>query len=130
MNPFAPHLLALAATGGAAGSVLRYATGIWCAQWFGVALPWGTLAVNVIGSAIIGLLGGLMLGGMPFSQEARLLLITGILGGFTTFSAFSLDFGTLFLRSPTLGAGYLALTLAGGLGAFALTFALGRAVMN
>jgi CrcB protein len=128
MNPFAPQFLALVALGGGAGSVLRYATGIWCARWFGAALPWGTLAVNVLGSGVIGLLGGLMLGGLPLSNEARLLAITGFLGGFTTFSAFSLDIGTLFLRSPALGAGYLALTLAGGLGAFALCFALGRAM--
>ena len=126
MNPFSPHLLALVAIGGAGGSLLRYATGIWCAGWFGTALPWGTLAVNVAGSAVIGLLGGLMLGGLAVSQEARVLLITGILGGFTTFSAFSLDIGTLALRSPALALGYLALTLLGGLGAFALCFALGR----
>jgi CrcB protein len=127
MSPFAPQLLALVAAGGAAGSVLRYATGIWCARWFGVALPWGTLAVNVLGSGVIGLLGGLMLGGLPLSQEARLLAITGFLGGFTTFSAFSLDLGTLALRSPAQAGLYLALTLLGGLGAFALCFALGRA---
>lgn len=127
MNPFAPQLLALVAVGGAAGSVLRYATGVWCARWFGATLPWGTLVVNVVGSGVIGLLGGLMLGGMPLSNEARLLAITGFLGGFTTFSAFSLDVGTLMLRSPALGIGYLALTLAGGLGSFALCFALGRA---
>jgi CrcB protein len=126
MNPFAPHLLALVAAGGAAGSVLRYAVGVWCAAWFGAALPWGTLAVNVLGSAAIGLLGGLMLGGMGISTEARLLAITGFLGGFTTFSAFSLDLGTLFLRDPALAGGYLALTLAGGLGAFAAAFALGH----
>jgi CrcB protein len=126
MNPFAPHLLALVAAGGAAGSVLRYAVGVWCAAWFGAALPWGTLAVNVLGSAAIGLLGGLMLGGVGISTEARLLAITGFLGGFTTFSAFSLDLGTLFLRDPALAAGYLALTLAGGLGAFAAAFALGH----
>jgi CrcB protein len=128
MNPFAPHLLALVAAGGAAGSVLRYATGIWCARWFGAALPWGTLAVNVSGSAAIGLLGGLMLGGVAIGPEARVLLITGILGGFTTFSAFSLDVGTLALRSPLLAATYVTLTLVGGLGAFALAFALGRAL--
>ncbi|MFC7552210.1 CrcB family protein [Pseudoroseomonas wenyumeiae] len=116
------------AVGGAAGSVLRYATGIWCARWFGITLPWGTLAVNVLGSGAIGLLGGLMLGGLPLSQEARLLAITGFLGGFTTFSAFSLDLGTLALRSPMQAGLYLALTLLGGLGAFALCFALGRAV--
>ncbi|MBC9177949.1 CrcB family protein [Pseudoroseomonas ludipueritiae] len=128
MNPFAPQLLALVAAGGAAGSVLRYATGIWCARWFGAALPWGTLAVNVLGSGVIGLLGGLMLGGLPLSNEAKLLAITGFLGGFTTFSAFSLDLGTLALRSPGQAGLYLALTLLGGLGAFALCFALGRAI--
>ncbi|MDB5369398.1 MAG: fluoride efflux transporter CrcB [Roseomonas sp.] len=128
MSPFAPKLLALVAVGGAAGSVLRYAVGIWCVGWFGTFVPWGTLAVNVIGSAVIGLLGGLMLGGMPFSQEARVLVITGLLGGFTTFSAFSLDVGSLFLRSPAVAAGYLALTLVGGLAAFAAAFALGRAM--
>ncbi|MBO1073842.1 fluoride efflux transporter FluC [Roseomonas marmotae] len=128
MNPFAPKLLALVAAGGAAGSLLRYAVGVWCGAWFGAALPWGTLAVNVAGSAAIGLLGGLMLGGMPLSQEARLLAMTGFLGGFTTFSAFSLDIGTLFLRHPALAAGYLGLTLVGGLAAFALAFALGRSL--
>jgi CrcB protein len=126
MNPFAPQLLALVAAGGAAGSVLRYATGIWLAGWLGTTLPWGTLAVNVVGSGVIGLLGGLMLGGMPMATEARLLVITGLLGGFTTFSAFSLDLGTLALRSPLMAGLYLAMTLLGGLGAFALCFALGR----
>ncbi|MBI0432740.1 CrcB family protein [Roseomonas sp. KE0001] len=128
MTPFAPSLLALVALGGAAGSLLRYAAGIWFARWFGVFLPWGTLAVNVAGSAVIGLLGGLMLAGVHLSPESRALVITGLLGGFTTFSAFSLDVGTLALRSPALGAGYLALTLAGGLGAFAMTFGLGHAL--
>ncbi len=123
---FSPLALALVALGGAAGSVLRYAVGIWAAAWFGTALPWGTLAVNVIGSAVIGLLGGAMLAGMPFPQEARLLAITGILGGFTTFSAFALDTGVLWERSPAAALGYLALTMALGLGAFALCFALGR----
>lgn len=123
---FSPKLLALVAAGGAAGSVLRYLAGIWCASWFGTALPWGTLAVNWLGSAVIGLLGGLMLAGGALPAEARLLLITGFLGGFTTFSAFSLDTGTLFLRSPALAAGYLALTLFGGLGLFAVFFILGR----
>lgn len=128
MNPFSPLLLSLVALGGAAGSVLRYAVGIWCAARFGTFLPWGTLAVNVIGSAVIGLLGGAMVAGMPLPQEARLLVITGILGGFTTFSAFSLDTGLLWDRSPALALGYLAMTLVLGLGAFALCFLLARRV--
>lgn len=126
MNPFAPHLLALVALGGAAGSVLRYAVGIWCLAWFGTALPWGTLAVNVLGSAMIGLLGGLMMGGMPFPQEARLLIVTGILGGFTTFSAFSLDIGLLAQRSAATALGYFLATIFLGLGAFAACFLMGR----
>ncbi|MCQ4160225.1 CrcB family protein [Roseomonas sp. GC11] len=125
-GPFSPLLLALVAAGGAAGSVLRYAVGVWCAAWFGTALPWGTLAVNVIGSAVIGLLGGAMQAGMPFPLETRLLVITGVLGGFTTFSAFSLDLGVLWQRGPAVALGYLALTLGLGLGAFALCFWLGR----
>lgn len=129
MNPFAPQFLALVAAGGAAGSLLRYATGVWCARWFGIGLPWGTLAVNVVGSGVIGLLGGLLLGGAHMSHEMRLLAITGFLGGFTTFSAFSLDLGTLAIRSPAQAGLYLALTLLGGLGTFALFFALGRAAI-
>jgi CrcB protein len=126
MSPFAPHLLALVAAGGAAGSVLRYSLGIWCLARFGTALPWGTLAVNVIGSAVIGLIGGLMASGMPMSGEARLLLITGLLGGFTTFSAFSLDLGLLAQRSLLTALVYLCATLLFGLGAFAACFWLGQ----
>ena len=126
MNPFAPHLLALIAAGGAAGSIARYAVGIVALRWLGAGFPWGTLAVNVAGSALIGLLGGAVAAGVPLSNEMRLLLITGFLGGFTTFSSFSLDTGTLFLRSPMLAAGYVAVTLAGGLLAFAVGFGVMR----
>jgi CrcB protein len=123
---FSPLALLLVGAGGAAGSILRYAVGLWMAALFGTHLPWGTLAVNVLGSAAIGWLGGATLAGMPLPQEARLLAITGLLGGFTTFSAFSLDTGLLWQRSPLLAGLYLALTLGLGLGAFALCFALGR----
>lgn len=76
----------LVALGGAAGSVLRWA----CSRWLNAPLyPYGTFAVNIIGSFLIGMLFAL------FSKEAdeqkRLLLITGFCGGFTTFSAFSLE---------------------------------------
>ncbi|WP_159992631.1 CrcB family protein [Roseomonas sp. 18066] len=126
MTAFSPLALLLVGAGGAAGSILRYAVGIWSTAWLGSFMPWGTLAVNVTGSAIIGLLGGAMAAGLPMPPEARLLLITGILGGFTTFSAFSLDTGVLWQRSPGLALGYLAATLGLGLGAFALCHALGR----
>jgi fluoride exporter len=76
----------LIAVGGAAGSVLRYG----CSRWLNASyFPYGTLAVNITGSFLIGLLWAI------FTKEAdeskRLLLITGFCGGFTTFSAFSLE---------------------------------------
>jgi CrcB protein len=76
----------LIALGGAAGSVLRYGCSRW---WNSPSFPYGTLAVNILGSFLIGLLWA------AFSKQAdeqkRLLLITGFCGGFTTFSAFSLE---------------------------------------
>jgi fluoride ion exporter CrcB/FEX len=83
-----PWPLLLVALGGATGSVLRYLVSMQAAVHLGAGFPWGTLAVNVLGSAAIGLLGGMGLGG-----AWRLLLMTGLLGGFTTFSAFSLETG-------------------------------------
>ena len=123
-GPFAPKLLALVALGGARGSVLRYAAGVQATAWFGAGFPWGTLAVNVLGSAAIGALGGATVAGMSLPQEARLLVITGLLGGFTTFSAFSLDAGLLWQRAPALAIGYVAGSVALGLGAFAVCFRL------
>lgn len=88
------------ALGGAIGAVLRYLTGL------AIAFPFGTLAVNVAGSFVIGVLWVLLADRGPWSS----LLITGILGGFTTFSAFSLD--TLRLveagRIPAAGLYVLA----------------------
>ena len=118
MIPIAAGELLLVAGGGALGSVLRYLVGVCCAQWFGLGFPWGTLAVNVLGSAVIGALGGAMAAGAHVPPEARLFLVTGILGGFTTFSAFSLDATLLWERGePALAAAYIAgsviLSLAG-----------------
>ena len=76
----------LIAFGGAAGSVLRYACSRW---WNGPGFPYGTLAVNIIGSFLIGLMFALF--SKQADEQKRLLLITGFCGGFTTFSAFSLE---------------------------------------
>ncbi|HYF08284.1 MAG TPA: CrcB family protein, partial [Acetobacteraceae bacterium] len=76
----------IVAAGGALGSVLRHLVAVFALGWFGAGFPWGTLAVNVIGSAAIGALAATSIEG-----QARLFLVTGLLGGFTTFSAFSLD---------------------------------------
>ena len=81
----------LVMAGGALGSAARYLTGTLTLGWLGPNYPWGgTLAVNLIGGFLMGVLAGVLArtGG---SEHTRLLLGVGVLGGFTTFSAFSLD---------------------------------------
>jgi fluoride exporter len=80
--------------GGGLGALGRWAFGLGAARWLGSAWPWGTLGVNVIGGLVMGLVMGHFAksGTMAASAESwRLFLATGILGGFTTFSAFSLE---------------------------------------
>jgi CrcB protein len=96
------------ALGGALGSVARYACSVTAARWLGAGFPWGTLFVNVAGSFSIGLLAALVaVDGRPLlGADARALVIVGVLGGFTTFSSFSLE--TLELaRGGALGAAAL-----------------------
>ena len=104
----------LVGMGGALGSMARY----WVGTAFNTAgFPWGTLAVNIVGSAVIGVLAGL-----GVSVGWRLFLVTGVLGGFTTFSAFSLETGLLWERSPTLAAVYVGASVGLGLMAFFLAW--------
>ena len=100
---------------------LRYLVAVQSVLWFGLHFPWGTLAVNAVGSAAIGVLGAL-----PLPQEARLLLTTGLLGGFTTISAFSLEVALLWQRAPWTAVLYVALSLALGTAACALCSGLAR----
>jgi fluoride exporter len=102
-------LIFLVALGGAAGSVARYLTTLSLAQLLGTHFPWGTLSVNIVGSFLMGLVIALGSHKLQMSNETRVLLTTGFLGGFTTFSAFSLDFALLFDRKDyMLAALYLA----------------------
>lgn len=78
------------ALGGAAGAVARYGVAQWAAARWGMTFPWGTLAVNVTGSLAIGFLMALFLT-RGADSTLRLLLVTGFLGGYTTFSAFSYE---------------------------------------
>jgi CrcB protein len=97
------HIL-LVATGGAFGSVLRYLVGLWTLRSFGPSFPWGTLIVNVTGSFLIGVFAEVIARKLGASAEMRVFLITGILGGYTTFSAFSLDAITLMERGEMITA--------------------------
>jgi CrcB protein len=92
--------------GAGLGGVARHGVNLGCARWCGVDFPWGTLAVNVIGSFAMGALVGWLAfkAGEGWSQNARLFLATGVLGGFTTFSAFSLDVMLLWERGEALAA--------------------------
>ncbi|MEL7429565.1 MAG: fluoride efflux transporter CrcB [Pseudomonadota bacterium] len=90
------HLL-LAAVGGAIGASLRHMAGMASVRMLGVGFPYGTVLVNVTGSLIMGLFIAWLVkrGG---SENLRLFFATGVLGGFTTFSAFSLDVADLLER--------------------------------
>lgn len=93
------HIL-LVAIGGAVGSVARYLATIAMTRLLGPAFPWGTITVNILGSFAIGLLTEFVARKFSAPMEMRLLLVVGILGGFTTFSSFSLDTMALVERGP------------------------------
>ena len=85
--------------GGGLGAALRHAVNRTSLAYFGPAFPYGTLIVNVVGGLLMGVLAELFLVKGGGSQEFRLFLTTGFLGGFTTFSAFSLDAALMWQRS-------------------------------
>lgn len=116
----------LVALGGALGSVARYGVNLATTRAFGPFFPWGTLTVNVVGGFVMGLIAAWFAfrGG---SNEARVFLMTGVLGGFTTFSAFSLDAVTLWQRGDVALAGaYVAASVVLSIAALAAGLALGR----
>jgi fluoride exporter len=84
--------------GGGIGAALRHGVNRAAFGYLGPAFPYGTLFVNVVGSLLMGLLSELFLTRAGVSQEFRLFLTTGLLGGFTTFSAFSLEAGLMWQR--------------------------------
>jgi CrcB protein len=102
--------------GGAVGTGARYLTGKAALAAFGPALPYGTLAVNLIGGLLMGLLAGSLARIGQGGESWRLLLGVGVLGGFTTFSAFSLDMATMIERGALpLALGYAAVSVFGAL---------------
>lgn len=120
----------LVALGGALGSVLRYlGSGLAHALAPGLLFPVGTLAVNVLGALAIGCIGGLAETRHFLVPELRLLLFTGLLGGFTTFSAFAFESLGLALDGAWARFGLnITLQIALGLGAAVAGYQLGRAI--
>jgi len=84
--------------GGGLGAMARHGVNLAAARMLGIGFPYGTVIVNVTGSLLMGLLAGLFALKLDLSQGWRLFLTTGILGGYTTFSAFSLDTALLYER--------------------------------
>ena len=122
-------LLAIAA-GGALGSVARYLVVAQMTRWFGFNFPWGTLTVNVVGGLTIGILAELMALKWSVSPELRAFLIVGILGGFTTFSAFSLETIGLAQNGAVMSALlYVAASVVLSVGAVFVGLSLMRAIV-
>ena len=120
---------ALVFVGGGLGAALRHGVNRFAMAAFGPGFPAGTLIVNIVGSLAMGLLIG-ALAAVPggTSQHLRLFLATGVLGGFTTFSAFSLDALTLWERGqPGTALAYVAASVVLSLAAVALGFFASRA---
>jgi CrcB protein len=114
---------------GAAGTGARYLIQLGTAKAFGQSFPYGTLIVNLAGSFLLALLMQLALSGERISPTLRLVLATGFLGGFTTYSSFNYETLALFeQRAFGPAAGYFAATVLGCLAAGLLGFAAGRAI--
>ncbi len=96
--------LLLAASGGAVGAAGRYLIGIAALRLFGSGFPWATLTVNIVGSFLMGLI-IVALTNRYENESIRVFFATGVLGGFTTFSAFSLDFIALMEKKEHFLAG-------------------------
>ncbi|MDE1174583.1 MAG: fluoride efflux transporter CrcB [Parvibaculaceae bacterium] len=124
MNP-----ILVVAAGGALGSVARYLVGVWSMRLFGIGFPWGTLAVNLVGAFVIGLVVELSALKLQLAPETRLFIVTGILGGFTTFSAYALEVSTLMQRgNHALAALYAFGSIIAGVGAIFLAIFIVRRI--
>jgi fluoride exporter len=110
------------ALGGAIGALLRYQTGRGLTHWLGAqavtTFPWATLTVNVIGSLLMGVLAGFLARHGQGGEQWRLFIGVGVLGGFTTFSSFSLEMMLLIERGQPLQAlTYVLISVLAGLSA-------------
>ena len=124
-------LLLLAVSGGAIGSGARHLINVAFGRWLGSGgFPWSTFTVNVVGCFLMGVLISALALRFDGSIEMRTFLATGILGGFTTFSAFSLDFAALAERGDlTLGMVYVLASVVLSIAAVFAGLSLTRAVL-
>jgi CrcB protein len=107
------NALILVMSGGAIGAAGRYLVGNAARALWGGGWPWGTLTVNIVGGFVMGLVAALF-AARVINEPTRLLLATGVLGGFTTFSAFSLEVVTMIEAGRSMGAlGYALASVAG-----------------
>lgn len=107
--------------GGGIGAALRHGVQRASLVLFGASFPYGTLIVNVVGGLLMGVLAGLFLHKTGMGEGPRLFLTTGILGGFTTFSAFSLDAALMWQRGDySLLAAYIVASVVLSIAAVAL----------
>jgi CrcB protein len=114
--------------GAGIGGALRHGVNVGAARLLGNGFPFGTLTVNIVGSFVMGAFAGYFAFRPGISQHLRLFLTTGLLGGFTTFSAFSLDAALLIERHKhALAAGYILGSVAASVSALFLGLALFRA---
>ena len=105
----------LVALGGAIGASMRYLVGRWAIETMGAGLPFGTWIVNIAGSFAMGLLVGWLAKTDSGGEHLRLLLAVGVLGGFTTFSSFSLEVFNMINRDQiALATTYAVSSVAGG----------------
>ncbi|MEH3101972.1 fluoride efflux transporter CrcB [Sphingomonas adhaesiva] len=120
-----PLLLVMA--GGAVGAGARHLVNRATLSAFGPDWPWGTLTVNLVGGLLMGALVGVLARGTSGDDNWRLLLGTGVLGGFTTFSAFALDTVGMIQRGDLAAAtGYVLLSVAGAVLALFLGLSIAR----
>lgn len=123
-------LVPYVAAGGAIGATLRFLVVGWIIETFARSFPLGTIAVNILGSLIIGVLAGLADRTLDLGPAERAFLMTGILGGFTTFSAFALDVTALAGRGEAGPAtAYVLVSVFGSIAAAFLGLFFVRTVM-
>ena len=117
--------------GGGLGSMGRHGINLLAYRIAGGAYPYGTLCVNIVGALLMGVVVEVFALRLHLSQPLRLLLTTGILGGFTTFSSFALDAVALRERGEGLAAGlYVAASVGLGIGALYVGMALVRGLLK